>query len=840
MRTKEEYSLLAEKLLANTYKPHQLLQEELIEAFVVRLKVFERLYRDISTTERTSFGPHYLIEGQRGMGKTTLLLRLCYELERDKNLPAWLLPLALKEEQYYSITRLSDLWQRIIEVLADSYPKFEKLENDLEKYSYVEDDREVEKAYFELLVKDLNKKNKKLVLFMDNMGVTFERFNEYEQQRLRQIMQTYSEIQFIGASHKIWDNYANYSKPFYDFFKVEKLKALTSEEINTLLQKLAEGNEKLDHIIRTQRTRIEVMRTLTGGNIRTTLLVFQALAQDEDGQALQDLEFLLNEVTPYYKARLDDLTPLEQNVIDALATHWGSMTLAEVAKKLRRSEPEVEKELERLSQTIWLDKMQETPETLLYRISERFFNIWYLMRMSRTKDRNRVEWFVKMLEVWFDYNTEELNSKAQEHIKNLENPDYIASSAYTMTQALLHTGLIKWDTQEKLLEATKSLLERKDKYLAGELSEADSEIVNSLQNVFNGILYEKTEEEQQEIAIKCLDTLKKVKNKNDENGGVWYIEFVFYNILKKEEESILCLEKALSFPNALTYYKLMEFYITQKKYTEANELIKKYQLFDNREPIVESILYFSQLIVYLTLNKIGTFTNLLEEFIRTNINLKSFADEFAKNNHDVFKIPLLYTSCINLFDNFNKNKLNIEKLEIILSDYNAIKNDFHSHCILALFYLNLKIDKEKYIHFAEKIAKFKTKNEVDKLLKLMLLRFLDMWNGNYINSQKELINSVKFYQDIEGNDFLIPIFGKIYAKIIKMSIAKKSRYLNNFASIPHLVQDNEIALCFLIAPYYALTDSPKIYDFFSKVPPYQLKDIERIMAEIAQMRIDYA
>ena len=51
--------------------------------------------------------------GPNGMGKTTLLLRLSYEIENDAVLNTWLMPVVLKEEAYYGITQLFQLWETI-------------------------------------------------------------------------------------------------------------------------------------------------------------------------------------------------------------------------------------------------------------------------------------------------------------------------------------------------------------------------------------------------------------------------------------------------------------------------------------------------------------------------------------------------------------------------------------------------------------------------------------------------------------------------------------------------------------------------------------------------------
>ncbi len=97
--------------MAYLYNPHEQSKEQLIQGFVVRRKLFQQLFRDIKSADMLYPEQHYLIEGQRGSGKTTLLLRLSYEIENDAELHRRLMPVVLKEEAYYGITRLFTLWE---------------------------------------------------------------------------------------------------------------------------------------------------------------------------------------------------------------------------------------------------------------------------------------------------------------------------------------------------------------------------------------------------------------------------------------------------------------------------------------------------------------------------------------------------------------------------------------------------------------------------------------------------------------------------------------------------------------------------------------------------------
>ncbi|MDZ4680070.1 MAG: ATP-binding protein [Saprospiraceae bacterium] len=71
------------KLIANIYNPEQQIRQDLIDGFVVRQATFRRLFDDLCNSPMKHPEQHYLLQGSRGMGKTTILLRLAYELESD-------------------------------------------------------------------------------------------------------------------------------------------------------------------------------------------------------------------------------------------------------------------------------------------------------------------------------------------------------------------------------------------------------------------------------------------------------------------------------------------------------------------------------------------------------------------------------------------------------------------------------------------------------------------------------------------------------------------------------------------------------------------------------------
>lgn len=267
------------------YNPASQSAEEIVANFVIRLQEFNELFTAIKNDRMEKPPQHFMIQGQRGYGKTTLLLRLNYEMRSDKELGEWLLPVMFDEEQY-NVHTLAKLWEEVIDVLEDQYESFNGLSD---KIDSLYDTDSPEEEIFRLLVDALKKENKKVVLLLDNFGDMIEKFTKKENQRLREVLITCNYLRIIGASSTVLEFYYNYKEPLFDFFKVITLDELDSEETVSLLRKLGETykTEEINKIIETQPERIEALRRLTGGVPRTIVLLFEIFIDDVDGNSFR-------------------------------------------------------------------------------------------------------------------------------------------------------------------------------------------------------------------------------------------------------------------------------------------------------------------------------------------------------------------------------------------------------------------------------------------------------------------------------------------------------------------------------------------------------------------------
>jgi hypothetical protein len=382
------------------YNPDRKNKQQFIEEFVVRTEIFDQIFSDIKSGKMKHPEQHYLLVGQRGTGKTTLIMRLKYAIEDDKKLSEWLIPVVFSEEQY-NITELANVWENIAVHLEDYYG-FEGITREMEKQTSHTD---FESLSFEILLSHLRKSGKKIVLFVDNIGDLLKKFGELEVRRLREILQTVPDIRLIAGSSVVLDSILDYQQPLFEFFKVIQLKGLTYEESVTLLQKLAalhKEEAKIERIIKESPSRIETLRTLSGGVPRTIALLFQVFVDSEHGNALTDLEKILDAVTPLYKHRMDDLPAQQQKIVNAVALNWDAVSVKELTEGLRMESKVISAQLRQLEKNQVIEKRVTDTKNHLYLLRERFFNIWYLMRYGRKQDRQRVIWLVKFLEMWCD------------------------------------------------------------------------------------------------------------------------------------------------------------------------------------------------------------------------------------------------------------------------------------------------------------------------------------------------------------------------------------------------------------------------------------------------------
>jgi Holliday junction resolvasome RuvABC ATP-dependent DNA helicase subunit len=421
------------------YNPDRKTRDQLIAEFVVRTNLLEEIMHDLETSEMKYAEQHYLLVGPRGSGKTTLLNRIKYAVEDSENLQSWLIPVLFSEEQY-NISELVDVWENIARVLEDHYD-FKDLTAQITQHAQL---YHFEQRAYSVLEAALRERNKKLLLLVDNIGDFLAKFTKIEVRRLREILQTKSDIRLIGGSPTYLGILLDYHHPLFEFFKVIRLDDLSVPESQKLIAKLGqvyEQEQTINSLLKEQSGRILTLLLLTGGLPRIVTLIYKVIADHPEENCLRDLERILDIVTPFYKHRMDNLPAHQQKVVDAIAKSWDPVAIKKIAGRVRLDNRTIAMQLRYLERKEMVEKRKTGKQGHVYQLKERLFNIWYLVRYGRKLEREKMADFINFSEDW--WNSFEVEGTVKAYIEKgrpnrLPRPDFLLHKLSDIITSLHH------------------------------------------------------------------------------------------------------------------------------------------------------------------------------------------------------------------------------------------------------------------------------------------------------------------------------------------------------------------------------------------------------------------
>ncbi len=365
------------------------------------------------------------------------------------------------------------------------------------------------------------------------------------------------------------EQHFNYAKPFYEYFKIIKLDGLNYGESIKFLRVIGnkEENNKIEEIIKKSPQRIETLRQLTGGVPRTLVMLYDIFIKNNE-TAFEDLLKVLDDVTLLYKDRMDNLPSTLQDIVHNIAINWDGISTKELAVKTRLESKSVSSQLKQLEK-YHIIEFESIGKNKIYKIKERFFNIWYLMRFGKKKDRNKVEWLVKFLTSWYD--RDELNSKAKDFINSIKTKNLNENYIYYMCESFSHAGIDTY-IEHTMKQTAKEDLSKQKSSFKNELSKSDVQILYEAFNLYKN--------------DKTLEAIKLLENSKKSSGDIdFFLAHLYYKNKQydKAEEYYL---KAIKSGNNKVVNNIVLFYFEQnKKKNKAIELItqsyKNEQNFDN-------------------------------------------------------------------------------------------------------------------------------------------------------------------------------------------------------------------------------------------------------------------
>ncbi len=453
------------------YNPHLWGPEELKAIFVARQQELALLTQAIRDAEPESSPQHILLIGQRGMGKTTLLQRIALQVEEDEALSKDWLALRFPEEQY-TVNNLAELWGNVLGALADALEAKGESTVMIDQNLLILESLPVEQREQQTLAlinQWCEEYQQRLLLLIDSTDLLFDNLNDSKKSqkdavsvnlwRLRNTLQNNPNLFWLGGSYQALEGSDLYHDAFQDFFQMVELKPLTLEEIQQAMRAMARafgtggGSEgaagdaaeaQINKALTERPERLKTLRQLTGGNPRTTVMLFELFASSGNNQVRSDLERLLDMMTPLYKARLEALADQQRKLIAHIMETWQPVSLGELAKISGMANTKISPLLIRMEKDGLIIKTP-LPNTSRagYQAAERFFNIWYLMRNAPRRLKLRLAWLVEFMRMW--YKPDELetianqrmrrHSKGRPELDDLEYSRAVASAMPPESQA---------------------------------------------------------------------------------------------------------------------------------------------------------------------------------------------------------------------------------------------------------------------------------------------------------------------------------------------------------------------------------------------------------------------
>ena len=361
------------------YNPGFLTDDEIIESFCVRTSEFESIIECLRENTGNS-NSHSLVIGPRGSGKTHLLLRVAVEVRRDETL-AGLFPVVFPEESY-EVGTCGEFWLECLGHLVEQAPtgEWDSLLLTYNDLRTGQDDQVLADRCIGVLLDFADRHQKRLVLLVENLNMLFSDMGDPEAGwRLRKTLQTEPRIILLGSATSRFEEIDNPEHALYDLFRVVTLRPLDTEECEVLWRTVS-GRPS------TTRT-VRPLEILTGGNPRLLAIIARFGAGQSFPELMGNLLDLVDEHTEYFKSHLEALPPQERRVYLALARLWKPSTTREVSELARVDTNKCSSMLGRLVQRGSVAIEGGTARRKEYYLTERLYNIYYLLRRGGGEDR---------------------------------------------------------------------------------------------------------------------------------------------------------------------------------------------------------------------------------------------------------------------------------------------------------------------------------------------------------------------------------------------------------------------------------------------------------------------
>ena len=305
-------------------------------------------------------GQNHLFIGPRGIGKTHLLSLLAQGLNSDERLKKQYSLIRFPEESNRLLS-FADLLLGIIDRLADN--EAGEQQNQLRELHHQLETEENDEEIIDYIVPRLKHWHKQtgkvLIIMLENLDVLFTQQikNKKDIHRIRSLLMDNSHILLIGTAPTFFPALNDAKHPLYDFFDIQVIEELDKQQTLSLVKSHFEWDNREDLLQQfdTLKPRLLAMHTLTGGNPRLIMMLYELIAQDNLNDIITRFHQLLDKITPFYQDRIKDLAAQERALLETIALMRTELrTPVNIAKKFRKSRKQTSVLLKRMTEAGYL------------------------------------------------------------------------------------------------------------------------------------------------------------------------------------------------------------------------------------------------------------------------------------------------------------------------------------------------------------------------------------------------------------------------------------------------------------------------------------------------------
>lgn len=388
------------------YRPGLSSPERLLKTTVGRQEILEDLLGKLERQARKKKKQHFVFIGPRGVGKTHFLKIMKESIRNSPSLKNLYTIISFPEESH-RILSFADFLLGVVEILgeeAEDKAPWRKLYAELAE---TEEDHVVIDAILPRLKQYRQESGKDLLILLENLDTVFSQQlkNEKGMHQLRKFLMESEFTTFIGASPVFFPGFDDVKHPMYDFFDIQVLEELSTDQTVQLIRSHLEWDKRRDILESFDGLvpKIMALHEMTGGNPRLTLMLYDLIAKENILEVKKQFEKLLDQISPFYQDRIKDLAPHERALLETIALmRTEEKTPAAIAKKIRKPPQQCSSLLKRMLKAGYLSVADHSQDkrSKVYRIKEGFFDLWLAMSQSRTQ-RKYLPHLVEFFEIWY-------------------------------------------------------------------------------------------------------------------------------------------------------------------------------------------------------------------------------------------------------------------------------------------------------------------------------------------------------------------------------------------------------------------------------------------------------